>query len=175
MPAHAADLDRERVAGAQHGSGFPTDDAAGKVRPKMKSKGVLRWRISREHPLLAHPFRAGAAFFCGLEDESDGPVEQRFVGLEDGRCAQEHAGVPIVATGVHLALHRRLEGNLRKLPDGQGVDVGAQGHARRVSSAQLGHHAVAARPRNALVLPGVERPAGLVGHSQALEGALDDL
>eukprot|EP00968_Pinguiococcus_pyrenoidosus_P014046 scaffold1277_cov253-Pinguiococcus_pyrenoidosus.AAC.51 len=68
-----------------------------------------------------------------------------------------------------------LEGNLRKLPDGQGVDVGAQGHARRVSSAQLGHHAVAARPRNALVLPGVERPAGLVGHSQALEGALDDL
>eukprot|EP00968_Pinguiococcus_pyrenoidosus_P014047 scaffold1277_cov253-Pinguiococcus_pyrenoidosus.AAC.52 len=37
MPAHAADLDRERVAGAQHGSGFPTDDAAGKVRPRHAS------------------------------------------------------------------------------------------------------------------------------------------
>jgi hypothetical protein len=70
------------------------------------------------------------------------------------RRAEQHGGVAVMATGVHLAGHRRLVGKLVRLLQRQGVHVGTQpDHLARPAAAAAddADHAGAPDPRHHLV------------------------
>ena|GEM_PF-1288402 len=75
---------------------------------------------------MNHLLRTEAAFFAGLENQFDSPVEPiaQLGDLHGGQ--QQGGGVSIVTTGVHQArLGRRVLGS-RLFDDGQCVHVGTQ-------------------------------------------------
>ena len=83
--------------------------------------------------LIHHYFPSTPAFLRRLEDELDGaayavPHPRKRVGRSD-----EHAGVPVVATGMHPAFYLRSERQARLLLYGEGVHVCPQGHGSSVA------------------------------------------
>ena len=77
------------------------------------------------HAVVHHLAPAAAAFFGGLEDNGDGPVEVPRLGQVLGGTEQ-HRGVPVMSTGVHLAGNGRLVRDVARFLHRQGIHVGAQ-------------------------------------------------
>jgi hypothetical protein len=106
-------------------------------------------------PVVDHGLAAGATLLGRLEDHHRGAVEIARLGEMAGG-AQEHGGVAVMATGVHLALDRRLVRQIVGLLNRQRVHVGAQpdglvgtalaaaDDADHPGAAEPGHHLVAA-------------------------------
>src|SRR5215207_8379584 len=61
------------------------------------------------HPLLDHDFPSSSAFLRRLEDKPDGTVQPVAHARERVSRADEHAGMRVVAAGVHPALYLRGE------------------------------------------------------------------
>ena len=76
-------------------------------------------------PVVEHGERALSPLLGRLEDETDGAVEAAFIG-EQPRGTQEHAGVAIMAAGMHQARRARAIGMIALLGDPQCVHVSAQ-------------------------------------------------
>ena len=76
-------------------------------------------------PVLDHRGGSRAALFRRLED--DDRIAGEIPGLgEIARRAQQHRGVPVMATGVHLARRLRRVRQIGRLLDRQRIHVGAQ-------------------------------------------------
>jgi hypothetical protein len=78
-----------------------------------------------EQAFLDHQLAAAQPLLGGLEDEVHMPAEVGILG-EISRCAEQHRGMAVVPTGVHLAGNCRAMIASRDLPDVQGVEVGPQ-------------------------------------------------
>ena len=76
-------------------------------------------------PVFHHHAPAAAALFGRLEDDDHGAVEIARFG-QIPRRAQQHCGVPVMATGMHLASIARGIGFPGPLGNRQGVHVGPQ-------------------------------------------------
>ena len=96
--------------------------------------------------VLQHLERPRQPFFSRLENSVHDAV--KVAGSRQmTRRRQEHGGVPIVATGVHLAKHFAGPGFARSFINRQRIHVGAQANAPVAGARPQGaHHAGAAQP-----------------------------
>src|SRR5919197_3828199 len=107
-----------------------------------------------------------------LEDEADLAAGE-LMRAEDPRCAEQHRGVAVVATGVHRAWVLRREVDAALLRDRERVDVRAQRDGRtRAAGGQAGEHAVLGRALDLQAIEALERPGDERGGLALLEARL---
>ena len=116
--------DPEFVAGGHDRAGAGSEMPCRHAWPVVQAKHGLHRELVKE-TVLDHLARAAATFFCGLEDQVHSAVEVTVCG-QILRSGQQHGGVAIVATGVHLARHSTGVGKGVALLHRQRVHVGAQ-------------------------------------------------
>jgi hypothetical protein len=146
MPAAAVDGDVRRVAGGHEGPAAEAEIAGRHARVVVQAEdGVARKAL--EQAVFDHALRATAqpGFFGRLEHQVHRAAEVARA-RQLLRRAQQHGGVAVVAAGMHHAGVAAGVGLAGGFGDGQGVHVGAHGHAARARAprAQRAHHAVAA-------------------------------
>ena len=127
MAALASDRDLELVARGHDGPRADGKRAHRRTGPVVHAKYGLHGELVKQ-PIFDHFAGAATAFFGRLKDQVNGAVKVSiFRQMFGGR--QQHGGVTIVATGVHLAL---VFAGMRKgieLLHGQRIDVSPQAHA----------------------------------------------
>ncbi len=137
VPTPPRDTNFEVVCGSTHRPVGHNQSAGREVPIQVAGK---RDGDVVEHAGLHEGLGTGTLFLGGLEDQADASGQIAFTRQKLGR-AQEYAGVPIVATSVHDAVVGRSERQPGLLLNGQGIDVGPQGHGRKgIGAGQIGNH-----------------------------------
>ncbi|KAG1443314.1 hypothetical protein G6F57_018139 [Rhizopus arrhizus] len=151
--ALALDHDREFVAGGHDGAGRQAELAGLHAGPVVHAEHRFHWE-TLEQAVVDHALGAATAFFGGLEDHVHDAREIAVL-RQVLRRGQQHGGVAVMATAVHLAVVARPVVELVFFLHGQGVHVGAQPQpARTRPAAQGADHAGHAQAAVHLVAPG---------------------
>src|SRR5690606_21279406 len=113
-------------------------------------------REALEQAVGDHRRAALHRLLAGLEDQPDGPVELPGLGQVLAR-REQHRRVPVVTAQVRDALDPAAVRQVVVLPDGQGVEVGAQADGpAALTHGQGGDDAVLPDARHDLVAPRLE-------------------
>ncbi|MCY1521686.1 hypothetical protein D9M68_565110 [compost metagenome] len=162
--------DGEFVAGRHDGAGGQAELAGLHAGPVVHAEHRFHGE-AREQAVVDHALGAAAAFLGGLEDDIDraGVVA---VLRQVARRSQQHGGVAVMATGVHLAV---VLAGMRERVDllhGQRVHVGAQAHGAvsRLVAADDPDDARAAQPAMDFDAPFFKLRGHHVGRAEFLEG-----
>ena len=136
----AFDGDLENVVGGHHRAGADGELADRNARDVVHAVDLLGGKLV-EQPFLDHDPAAALVLLRRLEDEIDGAVEVLGLGQVFGG-AQQHGGVAVMATGVHLPRDGRGVAEFVGLVDVERVHVGAQADgASAAAGLQHANHA----------------------------------
>jgi hypothetical protein len=107
------------------------------TRPHRNLPGFIAWNIMQrkhritgktlEQPLLDHALGPADVFFSRLKNQVHRAVKILHLG-QVTRRTEQHGGVPIMATGVHLAGGARGIGQVAGFMNGQRIHVSTDTH-----------------------------------------------
>ena len=127
-----------QIGDRRHHRAFaPQESAFRRARPIMHAENTFH-REARKQPFLHHQFAAGQVFFRRLENHINRAIEIARL-RQVSRRTQQHGGMPIMATGMHLA---RNFGSIRQpgfFHDGQRINIGAQPNGAAIIGAATNH------------------------------------
>src|SRR5918911_1723127 len=118
VPAAAPDRHLEGVGGGHDRSRLRRRRPEREPRPQVQREDASD---VVSHPLLYHHLPPAPTLFGWLEEELDRPVQPLAHPRKSVCRPYEHARVPVVAAGVHLAVYLRGKRQPRLLVYGQGV------------------------------------------------------
>ena len=141
MAALAGQRQIEDVKGRHHGRGVHCRRTYGQARPVVHAVDRVHGE-ALEQPFLDHGARATFVFLGRLEDEMHDTGKVGGRGQSLGR-PQQHAGVAVMAAGVHTASVRGRMLALVELRHIQRIHIGAQadGGTRAQITLEHGNHA----------------------------------